>query len=398
MSAPALVLDLFAGPGGWSEGLRSLGLRDVGIEIDPAACATRTAAGHTTIRADVAAYPTAPLDGKVSGLIASPPCQTFSAAGLRAGNDDMDLCHQGLDDIARGSDTRPALRAACADPRSLLVVEPLRYALDLRPGWIALEEVPAVAPLFAHVAGILRGIGYSVWTGVLNAADYGVPQTRRRALLLASRTRTAAPPEPTHAKDPGPDTLFGPTLAPWVTMADALGWGATDRPVPTVTAGGGKSGGPEPFPSSARKALMDAQRRGSWVLHTNRDQRPDGNRQTADPHGAPAPTFTAKAGSQWVLRHSNRRNATVRRADEPAATLLFAKASNDVSWEKEGSAGPESVRITVPEAAALQTFPVGYPFQGTKTRQFEQIGNAVPPLLASAALRALVSNALEAAA
>ncbi|MFE0727534.1 DNA cytosine methyltransferase [Streptomyces antibioticus] len=357
------VLDLFAGPGGWSEGLRALGLRDIGIEIDPAACATRTAAGHTTIRADVAAYPTAPLRGKVAGLIASPPCQTFSAAGLRAGNDDMDLCHQGLDDIARGNDTRAELRAACADPRSLLVVEPLRYALDLRPDWIALEEVPAVAPLFAHVAGILRGLGYSAWTGVLNAADYGVPQTRRRAFLLASRTRTATPPEPTHTKDPGPDTLFGPALATWVSMAEALGWGATDRPTPTVTAGGGKSGGPEPFPTSARKALMDAQRRGSWVL-----------------------------------RHSNRRNATVRRADEPAATLLFAKASNDVSWEKDGSAGPESVRITIAEAVALQTFPAGYPFQGTKTRQFEQIGNAVPPLLASAALRPLLPAALEVAA
>ncbi|MGV9899960.1 DNA cytosine methyltransferase, partial [Streptomyces tendae] len=138
--------------------------------------------------------------------------------------------------------------------------------------------------------------------------------------------------------------------------------------------------------------------RGSWVLHTNRNQLPDGSRQTTDPHTAPAPTFTAKAGGQWVLRHSNRRNATVRRADEPAATLLFAKASNDVSWEKAGPAGPESVRISVQEAAALQTFPVGYPFRGTKTRQFEQIGNAVPPLLAAAALRNLVPAALEVAA
>ncbi|MCY0963541.1 DNA cytosine methyltransferase, partial [Streptomyces sp. H27-H5] len=78
MNAPGQILDLFAGPGGWSEGLRALGLRDIGIEIDASSCATRAAAGHTTIRADVAAYPTAPLHGKVTGLIASPPCQTFS--------------------------------------------------------------------------------------------------------------------------------------------------------------------------------------------------------------------------------------------------------------------------------------------------------------------------------
>ncbi|OKK06521.1 hypothetical protein AMK26_10960 [Streptomyces sp. CB03234] len=357
------VLDLFAGPGGWSEGLRALGLSDIGIEIDPAACATRAAAGHTTIRADVADYSTAPLRGKVTGLIASPPCQTFSAAGLRAGNVDRDLCHQCLDDLARRNDTRAALRAACTDPRSLLVVEPLRYALDLHPDWIALEEVPAVAPLFVHTASILRSIGYSVWTGVLNAADYGVPQTRRRAFLLASQTRAAAPPEPTHAQKPGPDTLFGPALAPWVTMAHALGWGASDRPAPTVTAGGGKSGGPEPFPTQARKALLDAQRRGTWVL-----------------------------------RHGNQANATVRRIDEPAATLLFGRASNDVSWQRVDSSQPESVRITTGEAAALQAFRHGYPFQGSKTRQFEQIGNAVPPLLATAVLRPLVSAVVGVAA
>ncbi|MFE0889313.1 DNA cytosine methyltransferase [Streptomyces rochei] len=398
MTTQPVILDLFAGPGGWSEGLRTLGLRDVGIETDPAACATRAAAGHTTIRADVAAYPSTALLRKVSGLIASPPCQTFSAAGLRAGNADRDLCHQGLGDLARGRDTRAALRVACTDPRSLLVVEPLRYALDLRPDWIALEEVPAVAPLFTHTAGILREHGYSVWTGVLNAADYGVPQTRRRAFLLASRTHAVAPPEPTHTKDPGPDTLFGPALKPWVSMADALGWGASDRPTPTVTAGGGKSGGPEPFPTAARKALMDAQRRGSWVLHTNRNQQPDGSRQTTDPHSAPAPTFTAKAGGQWILRHSNRANATVWRADEPAATLLFGRASNDVSWYPDDSTKPEPVRITIAEAATLQTFRAGYPFQGTKTKQFEQIGNAVPPLLATATLRALVPATVEVAA
>lgn len=363
MTTNPRVLDLFAGPGGWSEGLRRLGIREVGIEVEATACATRVAAGHTTIRADVAAYPTAPFRGKASGLIGSPPCQSFSAAGLRAGRDDVDLCHQGLDDLARGRDTRAALGTACADPRSLLVLEPLRYALDLRPDWIALEQVPAVAPLFAHVATILRACGYSAWSGVLNAADYGVPQTRRRTLLLASRTRTATPPEATHAKDPGPDTLFGPALAPWVTMADALGWGATDRPTPTVTAGGGKSGGAEPFPSRARQSLLNAQKRGTWVL-----------------------------------RHSNRRNATVRRPDEPAATLVFGHAGNDISWHPQASAGQDPVRITVQEAATLQTFPSGYPFQGTKTRQFEQIGNAVPPLLAAAALRPLVPAALEVAA
>src|SRR5690606_11865574 len=71
-----VILDLFAGPGGWDEGLRSIGITDViGMEWDAAACATRAAAGHKTVRCDVSQYPPAPFVGKVRGLIASPPCQ-----------------------------------------------------------------------------------------------------------------------------------------------------------------------------------------------------------------------------------------------------------------------------------------------------------------------------------
>ncbi|MEV7146068.1 DNA cytosine methyltransferase [Streptomyces sp. NPDC093084] len=339
------VLDLFAGPGGWSEGLRALGLRDVGLELDPVACATRTAAGHTTIRADVAAYPTAPFRGKTAGVIGSPPCQPFSMAGRRAGHDDMDLCHQCLDDLARGKDTRAALGSACADPRSLLVAEPLRYVLAVRPEWVALEQVPAVAPLFAHIADILRGLGYAVWHGILNAADYGVPQTRRRALLLASRTRPVAPPEVTHAKDPGPDTLFGPALKPWVTMAEALGWGYTRRPAPTVTVGGTRSGGPEPFGNSSRKAM-----------HAAMD----------DP-------------GHWAWKR-------------PAYTI------SGTIGHVGGKAATSHLNLEPDEGARLQSFRDGYPFQGTKGQRSLQVGNAVPPLLAAAALRTLAPAALEVAA
>lgn len=92
-----IVLDGFAGPGGWSEGIRRyLGLHDVGLEWDEAATLTRKAAGHTTIRVDVSSFVLAPVIGRVWGLLMSPPCTKFSAAGKGFGNRVMKLLADGI--------------------------------------------------------------------------------------------------------------------------------------------------------------------------------------------------------------------------------------------------------------------------------------------------------------
>lgn len=245
-----LVLDLFAGPGGWSHALAVLGVRDVGLEWDEWACKTRAAARLQTIRTDVALYPVHPFVGRTWGVLASPPCQAWSMAGKRLGLLDQPLVHTAVADLATGRDTRERLLASCRDARSLLAAEPMRYLRALNvvgePEWVAMEEVPDVLPLWRQYAAILRSWGFSVWTGILNAADYGVPQTRKRAILLASRTRTAEPPPPTHARHPEPESLFGPGREKWVSMAQALGWGATDQPVPTVCAGEVPAAAPNP--------------------------------------------------------------------------------------------------------------------------------------------------------
>ncbi|MFK8912139.1 DNA cytosine methyltransferase, partial [Streptomyces sp. YS-3] len=390
-----MILDLFAGPGGWSQALAALGVRDVGLEWDEWACKTRAAAGQLTIRTDVAAYPLWPLLGRITGLIASPPCQAWSMAGKRLGLVDQPLVHQAVADLAHGRDTRKQLLDTCRDPRSLLAAEPMRYLHALnqhgQPEWVAIEEVPDVLPLWRQYAAILRTWGYSVWTGVLNAADYGVPQTRRRAILLASRTRTAVPPPPTHAKLAEPESLFGPGRARWVSMAEALGWGATDRPVPTVCAGGGPGGGPEPFPSGSRKTLSDARDRGTWKPH------PPATSGAAVTSGRREQTVAAEhPGVQatppvWrsTLRNNNQANATVRTIDEPAGTLFFGHRANEGVWQAEPTAAtslgaaPDPIRITAAEAGILQTFPADYPWQGNKGQIFSQVGNAVPPRLAA---------------
>lgn len=198
-----MILDLFAGPGGWDLALRDLGHHDVvGLELDAMTCATRAAAGFRTVRCDISTYPPGPFVGKVDGLIASPPCQTFSAAGPQ----------QGIDTV-----------------RGQLVWEPLRFVRALTPTWVAMEEVKEVEPVWRVYERELRALGYFTWSGLLNAADYGVPQSRLRAFFMAHRDFPVAPAAPSHAKSPGAE-LFGPQREAWVTMAEALGLTEPESP------------------------------------------------------------------------------------------------------------------------------------------------------------------------
>ena len=243
MSArPHLTVHGFAGIG-WSEtGL----LNEVGLELDAAACRTRIDAGHTTIRCDVTQYPTWMFKGRDIDKIDSPPCPGFNKSGKKLGLLDLPLVHQAIEDLSRGKDTRAAIGAACLDERSILTAEPMRWHYDLQPRWIAMEQVPSVLVVWQQYAEILRGWGYSAVAGVLDAADYGLGQTRKRAVLIASRVREVALPAPTHG---------GLGQPPHTAMADVIGWGYTQRPAPSVTGGGTYTGGAEPFGNGTRQAM-----------------------------------------------------------------------------------------------------------------------------------------------
>jgi DNA (cytosine-5)-methyltransferase 1 len=366
-----IILDAFAGPGGWSEGLRLLGLSDVGIEWDAAACATRAAAGHLTIRADVAAYPTAPFVGKVDGWIGSPPCTSFSTAGKGKGRDVLaDIVRlarrvAGGDDDARGE-------LDVDDPTAALILEPVRWVRDLRPRWVALEQVPPCLPVWQEYARIFRAWGYHCEVAVLNAADFGVPQTRRRAILVGRLDAPAHLPTPTHAKHPS-EGLFGSTL-PWVSMAEALGWdgsGAVDRrtnsrgpggtQVPTVT-----------VPTTEPAPTLTSLAGGQWIIQRN-DQSHSGQVDPNWPFSRPATTLVARGLVADPGANANRFNDS-------------AKSRND------------GIKISVRDAAILQSFPAEYPWHGTQTKQFEQVGNAVPPRVAAHAIAALLGIAAEVAA
>jgi DNA (cytosine-5)-methyltransferase 1 len=406
-----------------------------GIEWDAAACATRAAAGHSTVRADISRFPVAQLAGRISGLGGSPPCKPFSNAGKRGGIGIMEILAALTGDMFAGRKTMAARRREMARalaaaywpdhrlPRAArmakvwtavreasLVAEPARFIAACHPEWVALEQVPAVLPLWKVYAAELTRMGYSAWCGKLNAADYGVPQTRERAILIASRVRRVSRPVPTHYDPRKGDQLWG---TPWVSMAEALGWGATGRAAPTVTAGGTATGGAEPFGHRDRDALTAEMDAGRWTVRTSfGTPGADGGHHEMDPAVRPAHVVTTKA-KDWVLRMGNQPHAATRPA--PAPAIAFGHNAVSMRWVKpvpgwvhgrpatsvlgdprigrpghkgrklggESHFAVDSVRITVEEAAILQSFRPGYPWQGTKTKQFEQVGNAFPPLLAA---------------
>ena len=392
-----MIVDLFAGPGGWDTGLAMIGRRDVvGVEWDESACLTAEAAGHRRVRADVAELE--PLefvrgaamcdqlgmisvaDAIVEGLIASPPCQAWSLAGKRGGEEDRAACHELADRMAAGDDSTDW--TDWEDDRSPLVCQPIQWARELRPEWIALEEVPAVLGLWEHFARILRDWGYNVWTGTLLAADYGVPQTRTRAILMASRVRPVTPPEPTHAEHPeGADLFGGGHREKWVSMAEALGWGFDAEPSCTVSSGGAATGGAEPFANANyRRRLAEYVNPAPTIVTTRRSkgglivgrQLPPGEGENVGGWGWERPSTTVAA-------------------DPRIADPGYRKGS-------ERQFRPDGIRVTVQEAGVLQSFPAAYRWQGTLTKQYEQVGNAVPPLMAAHIFEALGVGSMEAVA
>lgn len=318
-----MIMELFAGPGGVSEGLKQLGLDSYGIDISKDACATARAAGHQRYWADVAAQDPRHF-GPITGLIGTPPCQGLSATGPRKGLVDIKAMTAELADVRK--DVHEILRwwaPRVSDPRSLLILEPLRWALATRPEWIMLEQVPSALPVWQAVGTVLAELGYSYTTGVLKFEQFGLPQTRRRAVLLAHQSRHVSFPVASHHS-------YGGKIRMPVGMNEVL----------TV---------------------------------------PDGMVQRGN---------YSKRGKDGET--ADQRGRSERLPYEPSLTIT----SKNFSWAEPGCrrmADSElGRRATMAEVSVLQSFPADYPWQGTKHSQYQQSGDAVPPMMARQLLAQLV--------
>ena len=419
-------IDLFAGAGGMTIGLKAAGHEHLlGVEWDERAANTYRCAGlhgvHGDVRDDevferiVAACEGRPLDLLVGG----PPCQAFSAAGKR----------EGAYDERNGW------------PWFMSVVLKLR-SRGLGPTWIICENVRG---MLAHRKKVHRGLPRNsiapdpltcprcYWDVVLvpgfcevfswvdwwelDAADYGVPQRRHRIFLVGG-PQAAPVPEPTHSqaalvrakwstgeywermnlepvgvpssqeervlKSLGPDD----GKKPWKTIRQALGM-CVDSPSPTVGATDFSSWSRDTiFSPSARVIGGGSNPHGPGLGH---------ERNFRDLTDEPSVTMAAvQVGNRgpWMVavRHQSPSAGTVQRpVDETSPTVgvkgvLYGESQEEGGPTNAAYLGDKSKRrrLTPEECAALQDFPADWPFQGPQTSKYRQVGNAVPPGLAEA--------------
>jgi DNA (cytosine-5)-methyltransferase 1 len=323
-SGQPTVIELFAGCGGMAMGFKRQGFTTVlANEWDRDACDSLRA--NVTDRVlncaiqEIEHFP--PADVVAGG----PPCQGFSNLGERVPN----------------------------DPRNQLWRQYMRCVEQARPSVFVLENVPPLlkSAEYQELLRIARLLGYQVEGRVLNAADYGVPQARKRAIVIGSRLGRPSFPEPTHVNSAKRDLLTA-DLPAWRTVRDAIGH------LPITPTGLNWHIGRNPTAKSLARYLSIP---------------PGGNRWNLPDHLMPdcwkrkTEGGTDLMGRLWW--------------DRPSVTIRteFYKP------EKGRYLHPQAHRpITHLEASLLQSFPENFQFIGSRINVGVQIGNAVPPTLAAA--------------
>lgn len=411
------AISLFGGPGGACLGMEWAGLSTVSVEICASAARTAAAAGLAVEHADVRSLDPAAIVEHggtwLPMLQASPPCQGLSKAGLGKGRNDLAHLLDALEHVRQAVNTgriphvadieslRESLDRKCSDARSALTFEPVRWIIALRPEFVMFEQVPGALVIWQKYEEVLQALGYFTWTGALSAEQFGVPQTRKRAFLLASATRPVNAPQSTHSRYRAGKPLDQGLLPP-VSMSQALGWGERelvgfprryDGRVSGAVEFGGVKYRARDLRAASEPLFVVTEKARSWrryrafeeagveVTHFGDVVNRKGAMRSIH---APAPSITSSAdnGNFRFIDATDR-------SDYLAGRGVYGRIGYTPS-ETKGTVAPDGIRVSVEEAGVLQSFPEDHPWQGTRTKQFEQVGNAVPPLLQRALTEGLV--------
>jgi DNA (cytosine-5)-methyltransferase 1 len=306
---------------------------------------------------------------KIRVVVGGPPCQGFSMIGHRV---------RGLNKSVRFRD----------DPRNKLYKEFLIFVSKARPDFFVMENVHG---LFSAAHGrykkeILEDFSqdYAVRAIVLDAADFGIPQYRKRIFIIGARIRPEGVTEAEMRVSRITDDLLnqGTSHTPQISVREAIG------DLPFLRNGAGRD-----FESYQRGPLESTysrfMRNGQRVLFNHR-ARPNNDDDVAI-YGElrPGETIAQLISRQPEMRrHFKYRNDVFKDKykkqiyDGPSSTIV-AHLSKDGHMFVHPD-GRQRRTLTVREAARLQSFPDDYFFCGSRGSQFQQVGNAVPPLLAKA--------------
>jgi DNA (cytosine-5)-methyltransferase 1 len=355
---PVEIVDLYAGAGGMSLGFKNAGGRILmAVEANESAAATYRANHRRpkvlVERIDaswniVDKLKTNVPEAKCSLLIGGPPCQGWSSLGGRGSKEQRLLLNASIDHF-------------------------LIQTRLLKPPAVVLENVRGLATRdggahLRHVEACLRRSGYRVTSLDLRAADYGVPQLRHRVFVVGIRSDMGFrfEIEPSHDKDS------------WLTVWEAI------SDLPALRAGRVRS--------RYNKANTDYQKRlrgdcSELTWHQAPDHSPDILEVLNGLNGAGA----SRADLPKTVKLTSGFHNTYCRlwADQPAPAVT--SSAGRISSGR--NAHPYNDRALTPrEAARLQSFPDSYKWLGRRWAVYQQIGNAVPPMLAEALARPLIRS------